>query len=400
MDTERYFDWAATSKPDMDIITSAAIKAASAWGNPSSLHQAGKAAHALLEKAREKAAACLGVKKDTVYFTSGGTESDHIALLSTLMRPQKGTVLVSGIEHPAIIEEAKVLSRCGVKIVSIPPNKDGIITPAAVMERLTADTLLVCVMAVNNETGAISPINEIGAALLSTKGRRIHFHSDCVQAAGKITLNLEGVSSAAFSAHKICGPRGIGALYIKEGTYIEPFLRGGGQEKGMRSGTENVAGAIAFAKCLERYSINKENTAMARYKEQCALTNEFIKQLCTIPSCTIIPETRAMAAEAASNGAASKADDAANKWSPWIVQSSFMGIPGQVMLRALDAMGYSISTGSACSSHKGTRTILDAMGVKDDVSKCAVRFSFGYSTTKQAMDSLLCAIQDVVSKLK
>lgn len=392
MDTEHYFDWAATSPPDTDIILSAANEAA-AWGNPSSVHSAGKAAHAVLERAREECARILDIKTNELYFTSGGTESDHIVLLSSLMRAQKGTVLISAIEHPAIREEAQVLSRMGMNVITIPPNKDGTITADDVMERLTKDTQLVCVMAVNNETGAISPIEEIADALSKTGGRHIHLHSDCVQAAGKIVLDIKRFDSAAFSAHKICGPRGIGALYIKEGTHIEPFLRGGGQERGVRSGTENVAGALAFSKCMERYYIVPGESTHRRYEEQCVLTNEFIQNLCKIPQCRIIPATRG---ETASITA--PIDKKGAKWSPWIVQAAFMGIPGQVMLRSLDEMGYCISTGSACSSRKGERPVLDAMGIKKDVSECAVRFSFGQSTTAKALDGLLYAINDVVSR--
>lgn len=390
MNKERYFDWAATSPPDIDIITSANEEAALAWANPSSAHNMGKAARKLLEGARNEIALNLDVPNSTIYFTSGGTESNQIVLLSELMRPQKGTVLVSAIEHPAIRVQAKALSRCGMNVVTIPPNKDGIITAENVMKCLTADTTLVCVMAVNNETGAIAPIDEIAKALHTVKGRRIRLHTDCVQALCKVPLALDETDSAAFSAHKVSGPRGIGALYLSKTSHIEPFLQGGGQEHGVRSGTENTAGAVAFAKCISRYCMNQGSQAHKRYLEQVLLTNRFIKSLAPLPNCRIIPEARAEASYSAA--------EEESKWSPWIVQAAFIGIPGQVMLRALDAMGYCISTGSACSSKKGERPVLDAMGIKKEVSECAVRFSFGHSTTADDMDGLASAVQEIVSR--
>ena len=248
--TNHYFDWASTSPADKTILQEALDETVAVWGNPSSIHAAGKEARELLEQARKRCADVLGVKAEKLYFTSGGTESDHIPLLSVLNRPQKGTVLISSIEHPAIREMALEMKKCGMEVISIPSDKDGIITPEAVVKSLTPETVIVCVMAVNNETGAIQPVYEIADAITSaTAGkRRPKFHVDCVQAAGKIPFDLScaGIDSAAFSAHKICGPRGIGLLYMKDA--VEPFLKGGGQEKGMRRGKENVFGALAFEK--------------------------------------------------------------------------------------------------------------------------------------------------------
>ena len=292
---ERYFDWAATAPADKDILEASLAETLSAWGNPSSVHSVGKEAKRLLEKARTLCAASLSVPSETIYFTSGGTESDCIPLLSVLNRPQKGTVLVSSIEHPAISEQADSLTKCGWRVVSIPATTGGIITEEAVLSKLTDDTALVCVMAVNNETGAIQPIARIADALAKAAGnkRKAKLHVDCVQAAGKIPLDLShtGIASAAFSAHKIGGPRGIGILYLAD--TIESFFRGGGQEKNIRSGTENVYGALAFARCLERYCISNTNEkARARFETQKKLTKSFMQSLSEIAGCTIIPEVR------------------------------------------------------------------------------------------------------------
>ena len=375
---DHYFDWAATSPADEDILKESLEETLECWGNPSSTHSVGKQARELFEAARTRAAKALGVKPDTIYFTSGGTESDQIPLLSVLAKPMKGTVLVSSIEHPAIREQSEALKNCGWNVVQIPADSDGRITPDTVTSLLTSDTVLVCIMAVNNETGVIQPIYEIADAITKAcEGkRRPKFHVDCVQAAGKIELNLgyKGIDSAALSSHKICGPRGIGILYMKDA--IEPFLRGGGQEKGLRSGTENVFGAVAFSKCLERY-YNKANPADAER------TNSFVEKLAVLPGCTIVPPSRLEKKE---------------MFSPYVVQAAFNNIPGNVMLRALDAKGFSISTGSACSAKKNKRPVLEAMHVDSKLRENAVRFSFGPHTTDKAVDDLLAAVAEVNSQ--
>ena len=390
---ELYFDWAATAIPDQDILEAALKESLAAWANPSSVHAAGKEARAALEKARSDCAAVLGVQAKQIIFTSGGTESDHIPLLAILNRPEKGNVAVSSIEHPALREMAEELKKVGVECKLIPSDKNGFVTPEAVLQTVDAKTLFVSVMAVNNETGAIQPIQKIAAALEKAyKGKRKpRFHVDCVQALGKVPidfLNDSGIDSAAFSAHKICGPRGIGILYLKKEEEI--FLRGGGQEGGVRSGTENLFGAIAFAKCLERHAISApvaeaknggKAKSAARFEEQKEWTASFIKGLLSIKGCEIIPKARGLLSQ--------------ENFSPWVVQASFNKIPGQVMLRALDAKGICVSTGSACSSKKASRPILEAMGVPAAQRETSVRFSFGPKTTQAGMQALLDAIKEV-----
>jgi cysteine desulfurase len=385
---DQYFDWAATSPADEDILRSSLEETLTVWGNPSSVHSAGKEARTVLESARNRSADILGVPAEKIFFTSGGTESDHIPLLSVLNRPQKGTVLVSSLEHPAVRNEADELKKCGWKVITIPSNEAGIITPGAVLSKLTGDTVLVCVMAVNNETGAVQPVYEIADALTkAAEGRRrAKLHVDCVQAAGKIPLDLShrGIDSAAFSAHKICGPRGTGILYLAD--RIEPFLRGGGQEKNMRSGTENVYGALAFSKCLERYYLNERNSqAHERFGRQLKYTHKFLEKLAAIKGCTVIPSVRLENVHEA-------------EYSPWVVQAAFSRIPGQVMLRALDAEGFCISTGSACSSRKNERPVLAAMNVPEQLRENAVRFSFGPHTTETAMDELAAKTAEIAGR--
>ncbi len=382
-ESEHYFDWAATSPADKEILREALELTLDDWGNPSSIHQAGKNAKALFEAARETCAKALGVKPANIFFTSGGTESDHLPLLAVLNKMQKGSVLISSIEHPALREMGEKMKKVGWKVNYIPADKDGVITPEAVTSLLTNDTQLVCVMAVNNETGVIQPIKEISLAIKKwAEGKRKpKFHVDCVQAAGKIPFDLKDwdVDSAAFSSHKICGPRGIGILYLKD--EIDSFLRGGGQEKGIRSGTENVFGALAFGKCLEKYFISESNQpALSSYNEQKKVTEEFVKKLSDLKGCTIIPPSRL---------------EKPDLFSPYVVQAAFQNIPGNVMLRALDSKGFYISTGSACSSRKANRPVLEAMHVDASLRETAVRFSFGPLTTVKAVDELFEEVANI-----
>lgn len=383
---EHYFDWAATSPADSQILTEVLNITLENWGNPSSSHSIGKEAKSILEEARKKSAQVLGVPCEKIYFTSGGTESDHIPILSILNKPKQGTVLISSIEHPAVKEMTLELKKCGWAVDFIPSDKNGIITAQAVEKKLTQDTVLVCVMAVNNETGAIQPIYEIADTItkFAAGKRKPKFHVDCVQAAGKIPLNLsyKGIDTVAISAHKICGPRGIGILYVADP--FEPFLKGGGQEKGIRSGTENVFGALSLAKVLEKYWICENNfTAKERLELQKNYTKDFITKLSSLKGCTIIPEARILNPQ---------------NYSPWVIQAAFENIPGQVMVRALDAEGFYISTGSACSSRKNNRPVLEAMHVTVQMSENAVRFSFGPLTTKKGMDELFEKISEIVKK--
>lgn len=396
---EHYFDWAATSPEDATILREALEIAIEHYENPSSVHSGGIEARKVLEEARERSAKAMGVKAEQVFFTSGGTESDHIPLLSLLAKPsssQKGRIILSGIEHPALREQCDQLKKLGFDVVTVNPNKDGFVSVDSIAEKITSDTLYVTVMAVNNETGCVQPIYEIADKIteLSQGKRRPHFHVDCVQAAGKIPLNLsyKGIDSAALSAHKICGPRGIGILYLSNPEKFKGFLIGGGQEKNVRSGTENLFGAVAFSKVLEKYFLKGQNNFKEKsldfsnpcdnYKKQIELTRNFIKSLSEIKNCRLVPECRV---------------SSDTNFSPYVIQAAFLGIPGNVMVRALDAKGFAISTGSACSAKKQSRPILDAMKTSREIQDSAVRFSFGALTTEKGMEELLQAVKEVCS---
>ena len=393
MDTEHYFDWAATSPEDAEVLRESLEIAIENYANPSSAHSKGQGARKVLEDARAESAKQMGVKAEQIFFTSGGTESDHIPLLAVLARPSaqtenKGRIIVSAIEHPALREQCENLKKLGYDVVSVLPDRNGFVTADAVAEKLTSDTLFVTVMAVNNETGCIQPISEIAEkiAAFSEGKRKPHFHVDCVQAAGKIPLDLNtsGIDSAAFSAHKICGPRGIGILYLANPQKFKGFLTGGGQEKNVRSGTENLFGAVAFSKVLKKYFLEKSDTDSEKrksFEKQSGMTKKFIESIRGIKNCRIVPECR-------------DGSDESN-FSPYVVQAAFLGIPGNVMVRALDAKGFSISTGSACSAKKQSRPILEAMKISRDQQDSAVRFSFGPLTSEKGMEDLAEAVKEI-----
>ena len=390
MNSEHYFDWAATAPSDEKILRESLEIALQYDGNPSATHKIGSSARKVLEEARASCAKSLGVNSNQVIFTSGGTESDHIPLLSVLNSPKKGRIILSAIEHPALREECAMLKKQGFEVVSVNPDKNGFICADSIVENLTPDTLFVTVMAVNNETGCVQPIYEIADAITKWAAgkKKPHFHVDCVQAAGKIPLDLshKGIDSAALSAHKISGPRGIGILYLSKP--VNSFLVGGGQEQNIRSGTENLFGAVAFSKCLEKYYLNEKalnQQAKNRFEEQKEWTLDFLKKLKTLEKCQLVPVLREDFSE-----------EAQAKFSPWVVQAAFVGIPGNVMVRALDAKGFCISTGSACSAKKQSRPILAAMKLGREIQDSAVRFSFGSFTSQKAMDELFEAVKEIV----
>lgn len=348
-----------------------------AWGNPSSRHESGKRAAELLSSARARCAAALGVPADCVVFTSGGTESDYLPMLSLLQRPVRGTIAVSAVEHPAIAEQARSLETTGWKTLTIPVTREGFVTPEAVVSSIREDTAFVAVMAVNNETGAVQPVREISEALTAAcAGRkRPHFHVDAVQAAGKVSLPFPfpGIDSAAISAHKIGGPRGIGLLYLAK--RIEPFIRGGGQEGGIRPGTENVAGALALARCLEACDPSAPGLS-----DNGTRLHELLSGIGGIG---IIPRTRAPADP---------------RFSPCIYQCTNDRLPGEVLVRMLSESGVYVSTGSACSSKKKGRPVLQAMGIPPDERQNAFRISMGPATTRDDLEAFAGALSDILAR--
>jgi len=373
-----YLDWAASSpysKNDNSVP----------FGNPSSHHREGRYAKQALEDARKRCASVLNVPPETLYFTSGGTESNGIALFSNLTRPGKGRVISSLAEHSSVREGMETLDKMGKSIGSITVDSTGMVTAETFTKALDKydDVRFATVMSVNNETGAVTDIASLMDVIKKRKeSAPIHFHCDLVQAIGKIPIDILNweIDSASISAHKISGPRGIGLLYLKKP--LEVFYSGGGQEKGIRGGTENTQGAIELANCLTRYA-NAETVQLehARAKARC---KKLMASLSAMERCTFIPACRA------------PEDD---RFSPYILQAAFKNIPGEVMARALDDLGFAVSTGSACSSSSPERPVLAAMGIEENLRIEGIRISQGYMTTDEEIDLFLEAVAEVLKFL-
>ncbi|GHT79360.1 aminotransferase V [Spirochaetia bacterium] len=385
MKTRYYFDWAATALPDAppDLAAAKVLP----FGNPSSKHTEGRRARDALEDARRRCAAVLGVAAKELYFTSGGTEANAIVLHSLLLRKSRsgaGGLLYSAVEHPSIRENAALLERLGKPAAQIAVEADGRVSSETLGRALekAAEPRLAAIMAVNNETGAVMDIQGLAGVLRARQGPQVHLHCDMVQGIGKVPVDLTGwdVDSAALSAHKLGGPRGIGLLYLRGS--LEVIYAGGGQERGIRPGTENVSGALALADCLERHA--RPETVRTEYDAAAARMKTLIGGLQTIPRCSLIPRSR---------------PEFGPGFSPYIVQAAFDGVPGEVMVRALDDAGFALSTGSACSSDKKARPILAAMGVDEKTGFEGIRISQGWSTTVEDIEALLGAITGILGVL-
>jgi cysteine desulfurase len=375
-----YLYWAATAIPNKTLPGKICF-----FGNPSAFKTEGRLAKEALENARCRCAGVLGVETEKLYFTSGGTESNALALHSLLLRKEKGRLLYSGVEHPSVRENCLTLRNLGLPVSEIGVEKDGRVavdTLSAALEK-HPDTRFAAIMGVNNETGSFMNINALIALLRlyqEKTGRPVHFHCDLVQAIGKVPLEIGDFDSAAFSAHKLGGPRGIGLLYLKK--LVKPLYVGGGQERGVRPGTENTLGALALAYSLERRA--KPETVKAEMKKAALRFKYLIAELKKINRCALIPEDRAE-------------DDP--RFSPWILQARLCGLPGAVVVRALDDMGIAVSTGSASSASSPERPVLEAMGLNESARLEGFRISQGWTTRKADLDDLLTGIEKVISSL-
>ncbi|GHV76189.1 aminotransferase V [Spirochaetia bacterium] len=373
-----YFDWAATAQPANPWFN----PLTGLYGNPSSRHLEGRRARNALEEARSRCAKILGVQPGELYFTSGGTESNAIPLHSLLLR-KNAAILVSAVEHPSVRENALALERLGLGLTHIGVERDGRITEQTLLAALekAPGTRFAAIMGVNNETGAVMDLPGLARRLRSRKPP-VHIHSDLVQALGKLPLDINGwdLDSASFSAHKIGGPRGVGLLWLCKP--LEVLDLGGGQEGGIRPGTENTAGAVALADCMERFAAPQAVEAnVSAAKDRWKV---LIRALRNIDRCTLIPEDRL---------------DDDDRFSPWILQAGFRGIPGEVMARALDDAGFAVGTGSACSSRLHKRPVLEAMGIRGDLALEGIRISQGWSSSIEEIEKLIAAIVKILEVL-
>ena len=370
---EIYLDNSATTKPFEDVVCAMDETLDFLYGNPSSLHTKGFESERLLKKSRKTIANSLGEKESTITFNSGGTEGDN-NVLQCVARDRRRvgkTIITTEVEHPAILETCKFLEKEGFNIIKVSvdeycnPNLDEL------QSYLSKDVILISAMAVNNEVGTIFPIKKIN----EIKGDAL-FHSDAVQAYGKLDMNgFEGDFLTA-SGHKIHGPKGIGFLYKKSGVRLSPLIYGGNQESGYRSGTENVPGIVGMAKATELIVPNIQEN----YEKVKMLWRRLKKGVLDIGDVII---------------------NSPDNCTPYILNASFMGTRGEVILHRLESKGIFVSTGSACSSNKNSKShVLKAMGKTDKEIEGAIRFSLSIQNTAEEIDAVLTVLEDAVKKFR
>lgn len=374
-----YFDNSATTKVHPEVLTTYAKVSEAIWGNPSSLHKMGENAYNLLEQSRAQIAELLGCQKEEIFFTSGGTEGDNWAIKGTAL--EKGIygkhLITTQVEHPAVLNSMKQLEKLGFEVTYLPVDENGRVSVLDLKQALRKDTILVSVMAVNNEVGTIQPLKEIARVLADHP--KVHFHVDAVQAVGKGLTDLimdERVDLVTFSGHKFHAPRGVGFLYKKAGRKLAPLLSGGGQEKNLRSSTENLPAIAAMAKAL-RLLLENETKNVAH--EQ-AIRQKIFEHLQAFDKVTLF----------------SQLDD---KFAPHILCFAIAGVRGETIVHAFEDQGVFISTTSACSSKKGqVSSTLHAMQVDDKIATSAVRVSLDENNTMAQADKFNQIFDDIYQK--
>ncbi len=374
-----YFDNSATTKVHPEVLTTYTKVSEAIWGNPSSLHKMGENAYNLLEQSRAQIAELLGCQKEEIFFTSGGTEGDNWAIKGTAL--EKGIygkhLITTQVEHPAVLNSMKQLEKLGFEVTYLPVDENGRVSVLDLKQALRKDTILVSVMAVNNEVGTIQPLKEIAHVLADHP--KVHFHVDAVQAVGKGLTDLimdERVDLVTFSGHKFHAPRGVGFLYKKAGRKLAPLLSGGGQEKNLRSSTENLPAIVAMAKAL-RLLLENETKNVAH--EQ-AIRQKIFEHLQAFDKVTLF----------------SQLDD---KFAPHILCFAIAGVRGETIVHAFEDQGVFISTTSACSSKKGqVSSTLHAMQVDDKIATSAVRVSLDEKNTMAQADKFNQIFDDIYQK--
>jgi cysteine desulfurase len=375
--TRSYLDNAATTPLAPTVRAAMEPYFADTFGNASSPYAVSRTARAAVDKAHSQVAALIGAHADEIVFTSGGTESDNWALLGIALAnlEKRGHVIVSAIEHHAVLEAASTLGDLGFEVDCARPDSSGIVAPAEIARLLRPDTILVSVMTVNNEVGVCQPVAET-AVLLRERG--IVFHTDAVQAAGKLNIDVNelGVDLLSLSAHKMNGPKGVGVLFIRRGTKMRSLLRGGAQERGRRAGTENVPGIVGMGTAAEiaLRELDKNHERLLSLRER---LERGLKEL---PGATI-------------NGSAACR-------APHITNVSLAGQRAESLALNLDLQGFAVGTGSACASGALEPShVLTAMGYGKEVARAALRVSLGVQNTAAEIDEFLAALRQLVTKV-
>ena len=376
-----YADHAATTAVTDTALAAMLPHFTRDYGNPSSLYRFAQEGKTHLEEARAQVAACLNAKPEEVYFTSGGTEADNWALrgvaeLMALKGKKTGHIITTAIEHHAILHTAQYLEKQGYEVTYLPVDGDGLVDPANLEQAIRPDTILISVMAANNEIGTIQPIAEIGAI---ARAHKVLFHTDAVQAVGHIPVDVEAwnVDLLSLSGHKFGGPKGIGALYMKKPLRLPALIQGGGQEKGRRSGTENVPSAVGMAAALKE-AVDHLAQESARLS---ALRDKLIAGL------SVLPYTRLTGHPV--------------KRLPGTASFVFEGVEGEALLLHLDAKGICASSGSACSSASlDPSHVLLSIGLPHAIAHGSLRLSLGSDNTEADVDYILKEVPAVVAYLR
>lgn len=372
-----YMDHSATTAVDPAVREAMLPFFSEKFGNPSSIYTIGRQARKAIEESRQKIADLIGAKKEEIIFTGSGTESDNLAIKGIAYKNRKkgDHIITSSIEHHAVLHTCKYLELQGFKVTYLPVSREGIVNPADVEKAITPQTILITIMHANNEIGTIQPIEEIGKI---ARDRNIPFHTDAVQTAGKIQVNVEalGVNLLSMSAHKIYGPKGMGALYIRKGTFIEPQLHGGGHERNLRSSTENVPGIVGFGKACELAKERlPDETRLAELRDR------LIKGVLEIKDSYLNGHT--------------------TKRLPNNANFRFSYIEGESMILNLDMKGVSASTGSACSSTSLEPShVLMAIGLKPEEAHGSLRLTLGRENTQEDVDYVVSVLPEIVNKLR
>lgn len=374
-----YMDHSATSQVDPEVFKAMEPYFVQKFGNASTLYTLGRDARKAMENAREQVALLIGAKTEEIIFTSGGTESDNIAIKGTAYRlKDKGNhIITSAIEHPAVEETCKYLEKNGFEVTYLPVYEEGIIRISDLEDAITDKTILITIMHANNEIGTIQPISEIGKI---AREKKIYFHTDAVQSVGKIPVNVEelNVDMLSLSAHKVYGPKGIGALYVKKGVRLEPIIHGGGHEKGLRPGTENVSGIVGLGKACELAQKNLIDNS----KYITNLRDKLIDGVLNSIEQSYLNGDR-------------------TKRLPNNVNFRFTGIEGESLVLHLDSKGIAASTGSACSSKKLEAShVLTAIGLEQVDAHGSLRLTLGKENTEDDVNHAIESIKEVVETLR
>jgi cysteine desulfurase len=375
-----YLDHNATTQIHPEVVKEMLPFLKETFGNPSSIHWFGQNAHRAIDQARQRVAELIHANPEEIVFTSGGTESNNHALRGVLLAySNKGNhIITSSIEHQAVLSPCKYLEKCGFKVTYLPVDQYGIIDLEAVKQAITKNTVLISVMFANNEIGTIQPIKELAKI---AKENGVILHTDAVQAVGKIPIDVQtlDVDLLSFSAHKFNGPKGIGALYIRQGTKVTPLIFGGHHERGRRAGTENVSGIVGFGKACEIAAKDLKENKIIYIKKLRDKLHQGITSRIEEVFLNGHPEMRL----------------------PNTLNMSFAFVEGESMVMNLDLMGIAVSTGSACTS--GTLEpshVLTAIGCGPERAHSSLRFSLGKDNTEEEINIVIDTLEEIITKLR